>query len=1309
MAVSLTRFPGYRWFRRIGLIFSISVIAFAVVVSLTRLASPLADRYRHQVAAQLQQHLGRPVKMSHIRLSWQWLHPAVILDNLMIQSGVKNATPLLRAKHLMVSFKLLPSLLQRKPQLASVRVSGLKLQLHQDPERGWLLNEIPLSRHTTGQTDAGLWTTLLHIPRIRLKEISLSIQTAAGRHLRLNDVDVRINNSAHSHQVSGSVRIGDQPAGRIAVRSDWSGPDTDSSRASGQLYLQLQQVQLSVLSRLLPSTSQLALKGVTNSRFWLDVKAGQLQRLQTTFSLGSLSVASATGDITWPLLSAHALWQLTERGGWHLQVDDMRLQTRQHHWPITQFSMQQFPYHAKQQYPWQLYLNYLNLGDLDQLLQALLGQQQLIAQLAPYHLGGELQRVSVLIPASFSDLSAIPNSVAQLQVNARFQQLHWQGRGHLPGVDSLSGMLRKGLQQGSLQLAPQPVTLNFGSLFLNPLHFEQIGGVLSWTQQDQQWILKLQDGRLQDSNLQQFIKGQLSWPMGAFAQAKLQLHSGVVLNYVNALPHYLPVGAMSPGLKKWLLFALRSDKPVQGSLQIDGPLNGFPYADGSGDFQAQLHFQDVQMQFSRRWPPLTDFNFDVLFHNDQLSIVHGHGKMLGARFDALHAVIAHYHGHNIKSIQVQGYAQSDLITARHIIAQSPLEKTLGRDLLGMKLAGPMSLALNLSLGLDVGFGATDVVQGHIAVDKGQLELLDQGIKISEIAGPLYFTDEGVRSPGLKAQYLGQPLAATIQTKVFAAAKATVVNMQGQQGLEPIAKQFHIPLSLVAKGSLDWLGELRLYSQRQAKHPANRFGLESDLVGVSTNFPAPLGKTAQDKLPLRLSARFLPQGRTDMTLHYGKAVSAEMRLQSQDHHNALVATNIYWGQTDSAMAPPTLTQGLWLGVNVAEFVWQPWSQWWNEITRQQQGLSQMIFKAFRLKAKHLQFSGLTFTQAQVRGDSDDGKAWRGSLQSVQAVGKLAWHFPLSSAPLTLDFDKFWYRPNKAKNIPFSDADFKALPDIEFDCRDCRYHDIHLHHVAFTASARAHGRSLQQFSAGNQHWQLTGKGSWDVKADQSRTLFDATVNIHDLGQALSDWHFAEPISGGKGQIKAKLNWPGNPYALDMAQLNGRVSLALRNGMIVTVPEHAQAQVGAGKLLNFLSVQSLLRRLSLDFSDMQSKGMGFDQVQGDFSLHKGQASTTDMVLDGPLANIDFAGRVGLAQQDFAARVTVKPKVTSSLPIIATLTGGPVLGIVTFLADKLVVGPAVGDMASHSFALSGTWQKPIITPIEPPKAAPIRRLRRQ
>ena len=73
--------------------------------------------------------------------------------------------------------------------------------------------------------------------------------------------------------------------------------------------------------------------------------------------------------------------------------------------------------------------------------------------------------------------------------------------------------------------------------------------------------------------------------------------------------------------------------------------------------------------------------------------------------------------------------------------------------------------------------------------------------------------------------------------------------------------------------------------------------------------------------------------------------------------------------------------------------------------------------------------------------------------------------------------------------------------------------------------------------------------------------------------------------------------------------------------------KAEPGLAKLLGVLSLQSLPRRLTLDFRDVFSEGFAFDFVRGDVAIAQGIAATNNLQMKGVNAAVLMVGTLGSA----------------------------------------------------------------------------------
>jgi hypothetical protein len=93
-------------------------------------------------------------------------------------------------------------------------------------------------------------------------------------------------------------------------------------------------------------------------------------------------------------------------------------------------------------------------------------------------------------------------------------------------------------------------------------------------------------------------------------------------------------------------------------------------------------------------------------------------------------------------------------------------------------------------------------------------------------------------------------------------------------------------------------------------------------------------------------------------------------------------------------------------------------------------------------------------------------------------------------------------------------------------------------------------------------------------------------------------------------------------------GQISINIESGQFL------KADPGLAKLLSVLSLQSLPRRLSLDFRDVFSEGFAFDFVRGDMLIDQGVASTNNLQMKGVNAAVLMEGRADIERNPGPAR---------------------------------------------------------------------------
>lgn len=192
----------------------------------------------------------------------------------------------------------------------------------------------------------------------------------------------------------------------------------------------------------------------------------------------------------------------------------------------------------------------------------------------------------------------------------------------------------------------------------------------------------------------------------------------------------------------------------------------------------------------------------------------------------------------------------------------------------------------------------------------------------------------------------------------------------------------------------------------------------------------------------------------------------------------------------------------------------------------------------------------------------------------------------------------------------------------------------------------------------------------------------LSIKDIEQEVEKFGFASLIKDSGANSHFGLNWQGGPHEFSLAKLNGDVGVELDDGYLVDVSDSGV------RILSILSLQSLVRKLTLDFRDIFSDGMFYSSIKGDMHIRDGIFYTDNTRMNGAAGDLTIKGNTELTKGLLDYRMSYKPNLTSSLPVLAWIA---TLNPVTFLAgvaiDEVFTSKVVSEF---NFELTGTVNEP-------------------
>ena len=231
------------------------------------------------------------------------------------------------------------------------------------------------------------------------------------------------------------------------------------------------------------------------------------------------------------------------------------------------------------------------------------------------------------------------------------------------------------------------------------------------------------------------------------------------------------------------------------------------------------------------------------------------------------------------------------------------------------------------------------------------------------------------------------------------------------------------------------------------------------------------------------------------------------------------------------------------------------------------------------------------------------------------------------------------------------------------------------------------------------ELTATGNWvpvgamasTTAAPVRRTVLRFKLDVKDAGALLTRLGMPQVFQDGNGQLEGTLGWLGAPHALHTPSLSGQLKLAVSDGRFL------KADPGLAKLLGVLSLQSLPRRLALDFRDVFAQGFAFDFVRGDARVEQGIAFTNNLQMKGPTAAVLLEGQADIGRETQDIRAVVVPELNAGTASLIATVINPAVGLGSFLAQTLLRQPLM-KASTREFRVQGTWADPVVTRTDTP-----------
>ena len=661
---------------------------------------------------------------------------------------------------------------------------------------------------------------------------------------------------------------------------------------------------------------------------------------------------------------------------------------------------------------------------------------------------------------------------------------------------------------------------------------------------------------------------------------------------------YLPALALGRDLTDYLSSGIQAGKVKTAKLLWYGELGDFPYSNNNGVFQAWVGLNNAKFSFDTAWPTITDLQLDLLFQNDSLYLDSHGATLTDIKATRIKGQIPRLGpgGH----IEIEASAAGQGNSVRDYMMSSPLVDSVGAALTTVQVNGEVKSSFKLNVPFDSdeevrAWGYADLTNTKVAIKTPEMNL-------DKVSGRIKFDNDVVRAAGLTGRLLEQPVALDFRGENAEQGYDVNIDVVGDWELKPLASYLGKRWIDPVDGHAPW--QMGIAIQLDDVGFAYQIDANADLKMVSSDYPYPLKKELNQTWKARMQA----SGNQE-------SISARLQLPNLKYQTeidirpdtpVLKATNLVLGKGSFKISP---ISGHQAQVRLDKF---NFDQWVDLISNSDSGgktaLDSMntpeipMPHRIDLDVEELTLGGIWWNDVDFRAKKKN-LGWHMSLESQEAAGEANYIAPYD---LSVSLDRLHvYVPaldKEYKDVTLFKAgrdqrelisDFERsfhehIPNITLAIEDFWLQGYKVG-KAFLDLER-HGEVLEwkklNFETGRSKVDMSG--SWRLGEQQSHTQFNISMSGENNSDVMERFGITSGIQQAPFDLDSKVEWDGSPWSMKVNTLEGHVAMKLGKGQVTGAS-------GAARLLGLFSLDSIIRKMQLDFSDVFDGGMAFNSITG------------------------------------------------------------------------------------------------------------------
>ncbi|MEO7114301.1 MAG: YhdP family protein [Caldimonas sp.] len=748
------------------------------------------------------------------------------------------------------------------------------------------------------------------------------------------------------------------------------------------------------------------------------------------------------------------------------------------------------------------------------------------------------------------------------------------------------------------------------------------------------------------------------------------------------------------------------------------------------------------------WPPLTAASGEIVVDRNALELHDVKARILDVEWSGLQGRIAEMGSKG--RLDIDGTGRGPLSAMLRFVETTPVGRWTGRALSAATATGPAEL--KLALNVPIAHVSDTTVKGTLTLVGNDVRMTSDTPLLGAAKARIDFSNKGFTVGAGSARVLGGELAFEGGTSAGLNGGDTQ-RFNGRGTFSAEALRQATELGTVARFATFASGQSTYRASLSFVGGRPHVSVASNLVGMGIDLPAPFAKTAATALPLRIRSapvEALPGAPAEaantthdvLQVDFGGMVQAQFLRESIGDTGRVVRGAIRVVDTrpatsDRAPVEPTpldpiealslpasgvaanvsvkkLDVDVWEGV-LARFQGDPApargvaptaTHTPPPLVFDSSGGAGYVPTTIALRVGELELGSRRLANVTA-GLSLQGELWRANVDADELAGYVEYRparrGAVGAGRVFARLSRLSLPKGEAERVEsLLDEQPASIPALDivvedFELRGKRLGRLEVEAINRTGGSRESVREwqLSKLNLTMPEAQFAATGTWGgtaaagAPAGTRHAAMNFVLTLADSGALLERLGMGRVVKGGKGSLTGDVSWPGSPFSPDYAKMTGQVKVAIDSGQFL------KAGPGAARLLGVLSLQSLPRRLLLDFRDVFAEGFAFDNVVGDVKIAKGLASTNNLRMRGVAAAVLMEGSADIVHETEDLRVVVVPEINAGTASLAFAVINPAIGLGTFLAQYFLRKPLMAA-STREFHITGPWDDPKVDRVD-------------